>query len=97
MELVEGETLEKLIERSGRLEAKAGAGNCHAGRCRVGGSAQAEARSSGHQTNIMVSVEEGGTVTAKIIDLGLAKSVNEPGSKTTAARCSLSTFCQQHL
>jgi len=26
----------------------------------------------------MVSVEEGGTVTAKIIDLGLAKSVNEP-------------------
>ena len=30
----------------------------------------------------MVSVEEGGAVTAKIIDLGLAKPVNEPGSET---------------
>ena len=30
----------------------------------------------------MVSLEEGGAVTAKIIDLGLAKSVNEPGSQT---------------
>jgi serine/threonine protein kinase len=32
--------------------------------------------------NIMVSLEEGGAVTAKIIDLGLAKAVNEPGSQT---------------
>src|SRR5262249_22663984 len=31
---------------------------------------------------IMVSLEEGGAVTAKIIDLGLAKTVNEPGSQT---------------
>jgi serine/threonine protein kinase len=30
----------------------------------------------------MVSVEEEGAVTAKIIDLGLAKAVNEPGSQT---------------
>src|SRR6202521_4298749 len=30
----------------------------------------------------MASPEEGGTVTAKIIDLGLAKAVNEPGSQT---------------
>jgi hypothetical protein len=30
----------------------------------------------------MVSVEEGSTVTAKIIDLGLAKALNEPGSQT---------------
>jgi serine/threonine protein kinase len=30
----------------------------------------------------MVSFEEGGAVTAKIIDLGLAKAVNDPGSKT---------------
>ena len=29
----------------------------------------------------MVSVEEGSTVTAKIIDLGLAKAVNESGSQ----------------
>src|SRR6201990_1865621 len=33
-------------------------------------------------SNIMASPEEGGTVTAKIIDLGLAKPVNEPGSQT---------------
>jgi serine/threonine protein kinase len=30
----------------------------------------------------MVSLEEGGSVTAKIIDLGLAKAVTEPGSQT---------------
>ena len=30
----------------------------------------------------MATPEEGGTVTAKIIDLGLAKLVNEPGSQT---------------
>jgi len=30
----------------------------------------------------MVSLEGGGAVTAKIIDLGLAKAVNEPGSQT---------------
>ena len=28
-------------------------------------------------TNVMVSLEEGGPVTAKIIDLGLAKAINE--------------------
>ena len=31
----------------------------------------------------MVSLEEGGAVTAKIIDLGLAKAVNEPSSQTS--------------
>jgi len=30
----------------------------------------------------MVSFEDGGAVAAKIIDLGLAKPVNEPGSQT---------------
>jgi len=30
----------------------------------------------------MVSFEQGGAVAAKVIDLGLAKSVNEPGSQT---------------
>ena len=34
----------------------------------------------------MVSLEEGGAVTAKIIDLGLAKAVSEPGSQTTISR-----------
>ena len=33
-------------------------------------------------SNIMVSLEDEGAVTAKIIDLGLAKAVNEPGSQT---------------
>src|SRR5262249_446777 len=33
-------------------------------------------------SNVMVSVEEGGAVTAKIIDLGLAKSLDEPGAQT---------------
>ena len=30
----------------------------------------------------MVSLEDGGAVTTKIIDLGLAKTVNEPGAQT---------------
>ena len=34
-------------------------------------------------SNIMVNVDEGGAVTVKIIDLGLAKTVNEPGSQTS--------------
>jgi Protein kinase domain len=50
MEFVEGETLENLIKRSGRLEIKAGAGNRDAGRYWFGCGAQAEASSSGHQT-----------------------------------------------
>jgi eukaryotic-like serine/threonine-protein kinase len=33
-------------------------------------------------SNIMVSLEEGGAVSAKIIDLGLAKSLDEPGTQT---------------
>ena len=34
-------------------------------------------------SNIMVSFEEEGAVTAKIIDLGLAKAVDESGAQTT--------------
>ena len=33
-------------------------------------------------SNIMVNFEDEGAVTAKIIDLGLAKAVNEPASQT---------------
>jgi serine/threonine-protein kinase len=33
-------------------------------------------------SNIMVNLEEGDAVTAKIIDLGLAKSLDEPGAQT---------------
>src|SRR5258707_11042077 len=83
MEFVEGETLEHLVRRSGRIEVKlaleittqvaAGLGAVHK-------------RQLIHRdikpSNIMVSLEEGGSVTAKIIDLGLAKAVDEPGSQT---------------
>jgi serine/threonine protein kinase len=37
-------------------------------------------------SNIMVSLEDGGAVTAKIIDLGLAKSPDEPGAQTAATK-----------
>jgi serine/threonine protein kinase len=33
-------------------------------------------------SNLMVSLDEGGTVAVKIIDLGLAKSLDEQGSET---------------
>src|SRR5262249_11741242 len=72
MEFVEGETLENLIKRSGRLEAKlaleivtqvaAGLAAIHK---------QKLIHRDIKPSNIMVSLEEGGAVTAKIIDLGL--------------------------
>ena len=82
MELVEGETLEKLIRRSGRLEGKLAleiATQVAAGLAAVHkkGLVHRDVKPS----NIMVNFEEG-AVTAKIIDLGLAKAVNEPCSKT---------------
>jgi serine/threonine protein kinase len=74
MELVEGETLEHLIRRSGRIEAKlaleiltqvtAGLAAVHK---------QKLVHRDIKPSNIMVSIEEGNTLTAKIIDLGLAK------------------------
>jgi serine/threonine protein kinase len=83
MEFVEGETLEKLIKRSGRLDVKlaleittqvaAGLAAIHK---------QKLVHRDIKPSNIMVSLEEGGAVTAKIVDLGLAKAVNEPGSQT---------------
>jgi tetratricopeptide (TPR) repeat protein len=84
MEFVEGETLEKLIKRSGRLAAKLAleiAAQVAAGLAAV------HERHLIHRdikpTNIMVSLQRGGgPVTAKIIDLGLAKSLDEPGGLT---------------
>jgi serine/threonine protein kinase len=74
MEFVEGETLERLIKRSGRLESKlaleivtqvaAGLAAIHK---------QKLVHRDIKPSNIMVSLEEGGALTAKIIDLGLAK------------------------
>jgi serine/threonine protein kinase len=74
MEFVEGETLENLIKRSGRLEVKLAleiAAQVAAGLAAV--HKQKLVHRDIKPSNIMVSVEEGSTVTAKIIDLGLAK------------------------
>ena len=82
MEFVEGETLEKLIRRSGRLEIKLA---LEIARQVAAGLTAVHKQKLVHRdikpSNIMASPEEGGTVTAKIIDLGLAKPVNEPGSQ----------------
>jgi eukaryotic-like serine/threonine-protein kinase len=83
MEFVEGETLESLIKRSGRLEVKLAleiASQVAAGLDAI----------CDHQlvhrdikpTNIMVRLKDEGRVTAKIIDLGLAKGASEPGSES---------------
>ena len=83
MEFVEGETLENLIKRSGRLEVKLAleiATQVAAGLAAV--HKQKLVHRDIKPSNIMVSLEEEGSVTAKIIDLGLAKAVNEPGSQT---------------
>ena len=75
MEFVEGETLENLIRRSGRLEVKlalAIATQVAAGLAAV--HKQKLVHRDIKPSNIMVSVEKESTVTAKIIDLGLARS-----------------------
>jgi serine/threonine protein kinase len=76
MEYVEGETLENLIKRSGKLEPKIAleiAGQVAAGLAAI--HEQSLVHRDIKPTNIMVSLKEGGQLTAKIIDLGLAKPV----------------------
>src|SRR5262245_9430501 len=83
MEFVEGETLEKLIKRSGRLEVKlaleittqvaAGLSAVHE---------QNLVHRDIKPSNIMVRVKEDGEITAKIIDLGLAKTTSELSLQT---------------
>ena len=83
MEFVEGETLENLIKRSGRLEVKlaleittqvaAGLAGVHE---------QSLVHRDIKPTNIMVRVVDGACRTAKIIDLGLVKTaMNESASQ----------------
>ena len=74
MEFVEGETLENLIKRSGRLEVKLAleiATQVAAGLAAV--HKQKLVHRDIKPSNIMVSLEDVGAVAAKIIDLGLAK------------------------
>ena len=82
MEFVEGETLEKLIRCSGRLEVKLAleiATQVAAGLAAV--HEQHLVHRDIKPTNIMVRLKEEGGVTAKIIDLGLAKTVDESASE----------------
>ena len=78
MEFVEGETLEKLIKRSGLLEVKL---VLEIATQVAAGLAAVHEQNLVHRdikpSNIMVKLKEGGAVTAKIIDLGLAKPATD--------------------
>src|SRR5262249_61040768 len=81
MEFVEGETLERLIKRSGRLEVSLALEIVS--QVATGLEAIHEQKLVHRDikpTNIMVRLKDDGRVTAKIIDLGLAKGVSEPGA-----------------
>ena len=83
MEFVEGETLENLIRRLGRLKVKLAleiTAQVAAGLAAV--HKQQLVHRDIKPGNIIVSLEEAGAVRAKIIDLGLAKTVNEPGTES---------------
>jgi serine/threonine protein kinase len=75
MEFVDGETLASLIKRSGKLEVKLAveiATQVAAGLAAV--HKQKLVHRDIKPSNIMVSIEQEGILTAKIIDLGLAKA-----------------------
>jgi serine/threonine protein kinase/predicted ATPase len=82
MEFVEGETLESLFKRSGKLkinlalkivsQVAAGLEAVHE---------QKLVHRDIKPTNIMVRLKDDGRVAAKIIDLGLAKGASEPGAE----------------
>jgi serine/threonine protein kinase/tetratricopeptide (TPR) repeat protein len=82
MEFVEGETLERLINRSGRLNVKL---TLEIANQVAAGLAAIHEQSLVHRdikpSNIMVRLKEEGGVTAKIIDLGLAKTLDESASE----------------
>jgi serine/threonine protein kinase len=88
MEFVEGETLENFIKRSGRLEAKLA---LEIARQAAAGLAAVHRQKLVHRdiksSNIMVSLDEGAALAAKIIDLGLAK----PAPDTQPAEAAIST------
>src|SRR6202521_473007 len=82
MEFVAGETLENLIKRSSRLKVKLA---MEIATQVAAGLAAVHKQNLVHRdikpSNIMVSLEERGAVSATLIDLGLAKTVNESGSQ----------------
>jgi serine/threonine protein kinase/tetratricopeptide (TPR) repeat protein len=88
MEFIEGETLENLIKRSGRLEVKLAleiASQVAAGLAAI--YRQKLVHRDIKPSNIMASLEEGGAVTAKIIDLGLAKPAPEAPAEPAISIC----------
>ena len=91
MEFVEGETLEKLVKRSGRLEVKL---VLEIAMQVAAGLAAVHKQNLVHRdikpSNIMVNVEEGSIITVKIIDLGLAKPA--PDAPAEAAISTPGTF-----
>ena len=81
MEFIEGETLESLIKRFRRLDVPLAleiVSQVAAGLTAV--HKQRLVHRDIKPTNIMVSFGDAGAVTAKLIDLGLAKMTDEPGS-----------------
>jgi len=82
MEFVEGETLDHLIRRSDRLDVKLA---LEIATQVAAGLAAVHEQNLVHRdikpTNIMVRLKEEGGVTAKIIDLGLAKTLDESASE----------------
>jgi serine/threonine protein kinase len=91
MEFVEGETLENLIKRSGRLDPNLA---LEIAAQVASGLAAVHKKGLVHRdikpSNIMVSLEEEGSPTVKIIDLGLAKGNAQP--KSEAAISMLGAF-----
>ena len=83
MEFVEGETLDRLIRRSGRLDVKLA---LEIATQVAAGLAAVHEQNLVHRDikpgNIMVRLKDDGSITAKIIDLGLAKAINEPSFQT---------------
>jgi tetratricopeptide (TPR) repeat protein len=83
MEFVEGETLEHLIKRSGRVEVKLA---LEITTQVAAGLAAVHEQNLVHRDikpgNVMVRLKDDGSITAKIIDLGLAKEVTEPSFQT---------------
>jgi serine/threonine protein kinase len=82
MEFVEGETLEKLIKRSGRLEIMLALEIASQVATGLGAiNEQNLVHRDIKPTSIMVRLKEERSVTAKIIDLGLAKALDESASE----------------
>ena len=83
MEFVEGETLENLVRRKGRLEVKLA---LEITAQVAAGLAAVHRKGLVHRdikpSNIMVNFEDEGALTAKIIDLGLAKVVSDTTFET---------------